>query len=532
MAGVRTEGASEDDNEGTFVVDTGEVEVGRPELLWTPVEGTGTFTMLSPDCSLRLVDPTTLHPTSPLPADQPPPCRQGEVLGSTPSSVAEAPGCTAYFLVDPARETTTEALIDLDDGQHDDFYVAGTGTRHVIVARHGPRFGTSAGTVVRVDGHGVPVPGASEPTLSTTGRFVAFTDGTAVWRHDTTGHGTVLASCLPGAGACRRAIAAGLPAISGDGGRIAFAGRPGAVAPEQVYLREIDAGRTLPVAAGTDPAISQDGSTVAFATGRAVLLADLGGRTVPVARSGRPVVRPSLDAHGRLVAFDTSGALLPGLSSGVDSTYLFERNGKLTFAPGSVGYGRLFAGAGDETRTVTVTDTGPGPITVTGLALTGPFRVVTQTCVGGLLRPGLRCTVTVLFRPVRAGRSSGELTWTTADNGEPPAQVGVPVSADVVVPTVPLLTVAPTVAYAGQVVRVTGAAFPAGVVTLRWDVGLGTRRVAVGADGTFTTDVVLFPDDRLGPRSLLAVGPSGTVLAAAPVLAAASPAEPPFHRPG
>lgn len=533
LAAAQPVGSSEADDAGTVVVDTAEVEVGRPELVWTTISGSGTFNVLSPDCSLRLVDPTTLHPVSPLPVDQPPPCRQGEQLGFTESAIADVPACTAYLLVDPAREATTEALVDLDSGEHADFYMAVTGMRHVIVARHGPGFATSAGTVVSVDGHGVPVPGASEPTLSTTGRFVAFTDGTAVWRHDTVGRGTVLASCLPGAGACRPATAASLPAISGDGSRIVFAGRPNPTAPDQVYVREIDAGRTLAVAPGSAPAISQDGSTVAFSAGPAVLLFDLGPGTrgsVPVARTGRPVLRPSLDAHGRLVAFDTSGALLPGVPSGVDTTYLFERTGRLAFAPTSVAYGRVIAGVGDQTRTVTVTNTGVGPITVTGLRLTGPFRVVTQTCAGGLLRRGQRCTVTVLFRPVRAGRPTGELTWTTADNGEPPALAGVPVTATVVVPAVPLLTVSPTVAYAGQVVRVTGTAFPAGVVTLRWEVGLGSRSVVAGLDGTFAADVVIFPDDRLGRRSLLAVGPTGTVLASAPVLAAASPAEPPFHR--
>ncbi|HEX5406187.1 MAG TPA: hypothetical protein VFX16_28250, partial [Pseudonocardiaceae bacterium] len=217
----------------------------------------------------------------------------------------------------------------------------------------------------------------------------------------------------------------------------------------------------------------------------------------------------------------------------VDSIYTFERFGRLVISPGSVSYGRLITGLPGQTRTVTVTDTGLGPVTFTGVRVGSPFLLSLDSCVGTVLHHGQSCTATVLFRPVRAGHPTGVLTWTTADDGEPPQQTGVDLGATVVTPTVPLLTVSPTVAYGGEVVRATGVAFPANsTVTLSWQAGLGTTKATVGADGQFSVDVVIFPDDVLGSRSLLATGSTGTVLASAPFLAEANPAEPPFHHNG
>jgi hypothetical protein len=180
-----------------------------------------------------------------------------------------------------------------------------------------------------------------------------------------------------------------------------------------------------------------------------------------------------------------------------------------------------------------VTNTGLGPVTFTGVRVGSPFLLSLESCVGVVLHHGQKCSAIVLFRPVRAGHPAGVLTWTTADDGEPPQQTGVDLGATVVVPTVPLLTVSPTIAYGGEVVRATGVAFPANsVVTLSWNVGLGRTTASVGANGQFAVDVVIFPDDVLGARSLLAAGPTGTVLASASFLAAANPEEPPFHRAG
>lgn len=579
--------ADSTDNKGTDLVDNGPVEIGRPEIAWTTVTGFGELDFTgpqAPDCSLGLVDPSTVRTGDPLPTDVPPPCANGQDLGSFEDDEPVGTSCTAYFLVEPQRLATAAGLLTVTDFECAEgcdtkaVYVSATGFRHVIVARRGPNFAASRGTVVSVDGAGHPIPGAGEPTLSANGRYVGFTapvplgqagqqpvSGSEVWRHDTDAAGdgthhpgaTILVSCLPGAGACRRATTAAHPSISGDGTRVAFLGQA-----DQVYVRETSAGTTVLVSAdrgrGTtpsngaarDPVLSPDGSTVAFgslatdllgpprAGGKPVanlFLADIGPGTpgiLLVTPAGSQGARPSLDAHGRLVAFETPNRLLPSAPSEVDSVYTFERFGDLVVSPGAVSYGRLVAGLPGQSRGVTVTNTGPGPVTFTGVRITGPYVLTLESCAGAVLHRGQTCRAIILFRPASAGHPTGVLTWTTADDGEPPQHTDVDVTATVVVPTVPLLTVSPTVAYGGEVVRATGVAFPANTtITLTWSQGLGTAMARTNASGQFSVAVVLFPDDVLGQRQLLATGPTGSQLAATKFLAAAAPEEPPFHRP-
>jgi Tol biopolymer transport system component len=562
------------DNQNVDVADAGPVEVGRPEIAWTTVSDYGTFDFTSPDCSLRLIDPTTVPTGTPLPTDVPPPCGAQPVATFSSGDV----GCTAYFLVDPRQVATSAGLVrvtECGDGcSTQGTYVTATGVRNVIVARHGPNFAASRGTVVSVDGAGDVMPDATNPALSADGRFLAFTapvplgqpgrqpvSGTEVWRHDTAAGPTVLVSCLPGA--CRQAATASAPSISGDGARIAFLGQPVAAVPGQVYVREVDAGATLLVSsdrhrgtsaadgAARDPVISPDGATVAFGSVATDLLgqpppgakpaanlfvADIGPGTpgiMLVTPAGSLGIRPSLDEHGRLVAFESTGRLLPSAPSRVDSVYTFERFGHLVVAPGAVTYGRLIAGLPGQTRGVTVTNTGPGPVTFTGVTITGPYVLTLESCAGTVLHTGQQCRAIILFRPVAAGRPGGLLTWTTADDGEVPQHTTVGVTATVVVPAAPLLTVSPTVAYGGEVVRATGVAFPAtATITLTWDKGLGVTKATTDANGVFSVDVVLFPDDMIGARTLQAAGPTGTRLATTPFLASAAPEEPPFHQAG
>ncbi|HEX3648713.1 MAG TPA: hypothetical protein VHV49_09795 [Pseudonocardiaceae bacterium] len=575
-------GVSEDstDNEGVETVDAGQVEVGRPEIAWTTISDEGQFDFTSPDCSLQLVDPTTVRTGTPLPADQPPPCTQDEQLSTTDDDGLPTE-CTAYFLVDPRHVATAAGLIRItfcgDGCSTDGIYLTATGVQNVIVARHGPNFATSKGTVVSVDGSGRTMPDATNPTLSANGRFLGFTapvpvgqagqqpvTGTEVWRHDTNPAGqTVLASCLPGTGACRQAFTASAPSISGDGARITFLGQPAATVANQVYVRESNAGTTLLVssdrgrgtsasnAGARDPVISPDGSTIAFGSLATDLrgpspagakpvanlfVADIGPGTpgimlvTPQASAG---IRPSLDEHGRLVAFESTSRLLPSAPLRVDSVYTFERFGNLVVSPGVVSFGRLIAGLPAQNRGVTVTNTGPGPVTFTGVRITGSYVLTLESCAGAVLHIGQTCQAIILFRPLRAGHPTGTLTWTTADDGEPPQQTGVDITATVVVPAAPLLTVSPTVAYGGEVVRATGVAFPPNAtITLTWSKGLGATKATTNASGQFSVDVVLFPDDMLGRRNLLAAGPTGTQLASAPFLASAAPEEPPFHKAG
>jgi hypothetical protein len=174
---------------------------------------------------------------------------------------------------------------------------------------------------------------------------------------------------------------------------------------------------------------------------------------------------------------------------------------------------------------VTVTDTGPGPGTVTGVSVTGPFQVTGDACEGTLLSAGNRCTVTVVFTPSAAGRDTGALTVTTEDDGEPPVSVTVHAAADV---PAPQLSVSPGVATYGEAVQVTGTGFPPGrSIALTWNIGLGSATATATGSGTLSATMVIFPDDIIGPRTLLSAA-TAQVLATAAFLVQEPSTEPPF----
>lgn len=100
---------------------------------------------------------------------------------------------------------------------------------------------------------------------------------------------------------------------------------------------------------------------------------------------------------------------------------------------------------------------------------------------------------------------------TTTSTSTPPDAPGVPVT---IPPTIDLppstpgatLTVTPELGPAGFVTSVSGTGFPPGAVTIMWAPGIGTTTSIVGPDGAFTARMLVFPNDRLGPRAIIASG--------------------------
>ena len=596
--------AQEQDNNLDPLIDLGDAESGAPYVAWAPftIASSGDSVLFqSQDCGIQLVDPANLQLADPTPPGQPGPCSQGEVLNN------DGPACTAYFLVNPASAGTDVAALGstftssggtLTDGVSTG--LTARGVSHVVIARRDAtgagKFGASPSTVVSVDSKGTTIPNAREPSVSASGRYVAFTapvpigtqgqqvDGsTDAWRHDTDvlGNktfkpgGTILVSCLPGTGPCARAPSADSPSLSGDGNRVAFAsdpvaaqGTPGPVSPAQVYARDIAAGSTVFASVATTgggaddisyaPALSQDGTTVAYIskatdlTAAAVprgaanlfvrtLVPGPAGNTELATPTGTSLARgddialPAIDAHGRLVTFQTSAQQLPQAPPETDSVYTFERFPHLVFAPAQVAFGSLTRGNDMHTRTLTVTDTGPGPGTVSKTASTLPFGFLSDSCAGIVLYAGTRCQLTVLLIPRLAGHDQGTATVSTTDDGEPTVSSAAPLTATVLAPppsspTSARLAATPDVAPGGQVTQVRGSGFLGGQhVTLSWNRGLGPPQ-AVTADGSgqFTTALVIFPDDLTGSRILQAKDASGQLLASTPFLVERTPVEPPF----
>jgi hypothetical protein len=447
----------------------------------------------------------------------------------------------------------------------------------------------------RYVGFAAPVP------IGGTGQQVA-AGASQVWLHDTGKTGaTTLVSCLPRlkAGPCTAAANADSPSLSGDGQRVAFAttaaivpqngypgtgspaAAPGQVSPDQVYLRSAGPKTTVLISAppagpgkrptqktaGGDaasfaPVVSEDGTAVGYvslATGLTtapvppgtmnLYLRPAAGGSAPselVSATGTSlpaqtaVGLPSVDAHGRLATFPANAALVAGAPPELNSVYTFERFSQLTASPTAASFGTVLVDSGTHTLSLAITDSGPGPGTIAGVRTTGPFGVSTDGCAQVVLYPGTGCAVTVTFAPGKPGNATGELILTTDDDQEPPVATGVNTTATV---PAPRLTAAPDVASAGDVTEVRGAFFPPRqVIRLTWDRGLGTAQALTSTTGSFSTGMVVFPDDIAGPRTLLAsLAATGRRHAHRPAAATSSlateaflvqpgSAEPPFSR--
>lgn len=419
------------DNEAAPLTDADGAEIGRPYVLWVPLQAPpglplGTATVVfqsanSSDCGIRLSNPARLRLADPLPSSAAPPCTRGETLtspsGAAPAAAApDAPpvACTAYLLVDPSAVAPDSAFLGTSFEANyvglniaPATYLTMQGVRHIVLARHDAsgsgNFAASPSTVVSVDGSGGPLPGASQPSVSADGRYVAFAapvpiggrgqqvaaGATQVWRHDTDRPGnrsyqpgaTTLASCLPRSrhGPCTAAANADSPSVSGDGQQVAFAttaaiapynGYPGGtdasrvaagpVSPDQVYLRSVTAETTIlisaraagpgphaasqPAGGNADsfaPVITQDSAAVGFVS----LATDLVGTPVP-AGTMNLYLRPAAATAADELA-SASGASLPaGTGVGMPSV---DAHGRLATFPAD---SALVTGAPQETASI------------------------------------------------------------------------------------------------------------------------------------------------------------------------------------
>lgn len=527
---------------GHQVADAGSVQLGRADLVALevgPVEGSRVSFDAPAGCAVQLVTPP---PQQRLPG-RAEPCREGsETLLSS---------CTAYVLLRPTALRAVVGSLDL----------AGTvtrfvadGVRSVVIARRdasgeGDFAGEGAPppAVVSVDGAGNPVHGI-EPSISGTGRFVAFTSTVSglpqVYVHDTDARGdrsyrpgpTQLASISsppppPGVPAGERPPPppprpAGAPSLSADGNRVAYS------SDYDVYLRDLAAAVTVPVSEGftRGHALSGDGTTVAFSTSpgesdadpgglRVRFLPDLagGGITETLVPDAPAAGHPALDRHGRHVGFDTYVPLASADGNGTGDVYLAERLPAVTLEPGTLDFGPVPLDTTGGPLQVTVSNAGPGPLVITGTPLTGPFTPGDSNC-GPAVHAGQTCTLGVVFAPTVRGPGNGTLTVSDLDADYTASLIGsgtVGGTGPTVVDTdrdgfAAELVLSPTVAEPGGAVLARGTEFPPNAeVVLTWRPGLGRTPVTTDPAGAFTVSVPIFPNDQLGDRVM--IGTAGDV---------------------
>jgi hypothetical protein len=86
-------------------------------------------------------------------------------------------------------------------------------------------------------------------------------------------------------------------------------------------------------------------------------------------------------------------------------------------SPGNLLFGPQAVGTTSSPQTVTVTNTGAALLSVSNVAVTGPFTA-TENCVSASpIAPAASCTATVSFAPATSGAVAGTLTFTSDSGG-------------------------------------------------------------------------------------------------------------------
>jgi hypothetical protein len=91
----------------------------------------------------------------------------------------------------------------------------------------------------------------------------------------------------------------------------------------------------------------------------------------------------------------------------------------VTSATNPLVFGNQNTGSVSATKLVTLANTGTAPLTISSIAVTGPFAQ-TNTC-GASLSVGTSCSINVTFNPTVAGAANGNLVITDNSNGANPA---------------------------------------------------------------------------------------------------------------
>ncbi|MFE8977704.1 hypothetical protein ACFYM7_30455 [Streptomyces cyaneofuscatus] len=324
----------------------------------------------------------------------------------------------------------------------------------------------------------------------------------------------------------------------------------------------------------TRPALSPDGRVVAFASSAT----NLEGDTPPVGLqlyiravgSQGGVVRlaspgaagdadpaaVAFDAGGGVAAFTTAEPLADHDANEQPDVYTRAVAGRLTVEPAALDFGTFTGKSTTGTAMpLRIVNTGPGPITVYSVTSGAPF-VHRGRCVGRTIPAGEVCTGVVSFVPRVPGRYLGtlEVKARTAldgtlltngsdltavveepsggggeskgdsggrdgegdsdgatDGGPSPGQSDGPPPKQ---PGTAVMSVSPTVARPGRVLRIQGSGFtPGDRVTLTWGVTGPVQQAVVTTEGTLTAYVPVARQENTGPGSVTASNERGELLA-------------------
>jgi hypothetical protein len=321
------------------------------------------------------------------------------------------------------------------------------------------------------------------------------TEGQAVLRRDRATGTTALVSV--GLGGGDAAGSSGQAAISADGRVVAFistgndlvaqAGSAVTAAvvqgPSEVFARDVEVGETIRI-------------SVALAGGPA------GGQNVG----------PVVGGNGRYVAWSSvSPQLVAGDENRLSDVFLRDLPPVPTLAPPVIDFGTRATGVAGPPVAAILSNAGWGQMTGAASAIDGPaasdFAVLFDGCAGRTLHRTDACTVTVSYTPTAPGERTATLNVASDAPGTPHTaslRGGGSLAQ---------LDLDPPIGQPGIVTIATGSGFPPGVeVRLAWSRGISPKLPTIVADasGAFRVQVLVFHNDVIGPRDLVASPADGT----------------------
>ncbi len=298
--------------------------------------------------------------------------------------------------------------------------------------------------------------------------------------------------------ASARDLVAGVPLGSVPAVRLAAV----ALRTSEIYIRDMTAGETALVSVDT-----AGGPSGARSQGSAVA------------------------GNGRYVAFFSDApTLVAGDGNKQVDVFIRDFPPVPVLNPAVVEFGTGALGTSPVPGAAVLTNAGWGTLAVSGASLAGSakgdYSIAADGCAKRILHRAEACTITIVFTPKEPGVRTATLE--VADNYK-----GSPRTARLTGGgSLALLELSPEVARPGLVVIAKGSGFPPGAqVRLRWSRGISEDLPVVTADGqgAFTRQVLVFHNDLLGRRDLLAESAGGPPFppVAAPLLVTEPPMAPP-----
>jgi hypothetical protein len=240
---------------------------------------------------------------------------------------------------------------------------------------------------------------------------------------------------------------------------------------------------------------------------------------------------PVVAGNGRFVAFYSNAqTLVAGDTGRTQDVFIRDFPPVPTLNPPIVDFGSQAVGSGTVPGAAVLSNAGWGPLAVSGVTIDGSakgdFKTLADGCTKRTLYQGEACTVTIGYSPKIPGTRTATLKVAGGFTGSPRTARLVGGSS------LATLVLDSQVARPGLVVLATGSGFPPGAqVRLRWSIGISEDLPVITADanGAFSQEMLVFHNDLLGGRDLVAESAGGSPFppVTAPLLVTEPPMGPP-----